>query len=471
MRDVTLIDELTESKAWKLVDKASALVAPLGWLALAFSLLALWGYISGNELLYRPVEGGPATNPLTAICILLIGFTLLVADKQRQRRYMLCAVLAAVLLPLLRLLDLVLSKELAPLITPFWEQVSLQDSEGRDNRMGGNSAFMLLLIALALLAYHMGWKLLCQAVAFIALGVPTVSFAGYFYGLNEFYGHMSMVTSVTGFLLAIATLALTANQGALRAMLSPYVAGMVTRLQIVVACVIPTGMGYLLVNTWAAEGNQLLGAFVVVICWLNILMSSISAVYQESADNRRRESERRLADAAMHDALTGLYNRRFLFEFGEREIRRAGRSGASLGLIVMDVDKFKRINDSRGHELGDRVLLAISRCLQRSIRACDVASRSGGDEFVLLLSDSSEKGLQRVAEKIRAAIEAMHVPGWTDSHGPVTVSLGCAINNGSTSLEQSLIAADAALYQAKRNGSNQVTVAQQQLPGAPAVLA
>ena len=122
--------------------------------------------------------------------------------------------------------------------------------------------------------------------------------------------------------------------------------------------------------------------------------------------------ERQELDAerlAMTDALTGVYNRRTLFDLGDKELSRARRTGASLSLIILDLDHFKRINDKYGHLGGDAVLLRFVEVVRGCLRQSDVLTRYGGEEFCILLPDVGSAGAKVVGERIRAAVEAAHV--------------------------------------------------------------
>ena len=163
-----------------------------------------------------------------------------------------------------------------------------------------------------------------------------------------------------------------------------------------------------------------------------------------------------LRDQAIRDPLTGLFNRRYMIETFERELARAQRHGDSLGVIMMDLDKFKNFNDTFGHDMGDRLLTAFGDFIRDIIRKEDVACRWGGEEFVLILPGASlNAGLAR-AEEIRSRAKELQIPTGTP-HRPVTLSLGVAVypEHGSTT-DELLKAADTALYRAKRGGRNRV---------------
>ncbi len=450
----------TEEKPWVLVAIAHAIARPLAVACIFFELLVMTGYLAGIEVLYRPIAGGSATNPLTATSVLLIALGILGASR-RGPSVSVCRLFGFVALAVvsIRLLDVLLGTEVSASMTPFQAQVMHDLAIGKSNSMGANSALMLLLTSIALLLFCFRRPGVAQFVSFLALALPTVSFAGYFYGIEDFYGHMSLVTAISGFVLALATLAMTADTGALKALLSPYVGGRIARLQALAGYTVPVFLGFFLVESTGQGHAEAFGVFVVFICWFTVAMVSISAVLQEHVDHQRRSGERLLLEAAMNDPLTGLPNRRRFLAFGHHEVERCKRSGNRLWLLVLDLDYFKRINDTAGHAMGDKVLVEAGSVLGSAVRYVDLASRIGGEEFAVLLVDCTRQGAERVAESIRASLAKRSIDGWSETHGPVTVSVGCASTGGERSLESTLQAADEALYRAKANGRNQVCFA------------
>ncbi|NMH67034.1 diguanylate cyclase [Shewanella salipaludis] len=439
---------------------AQALIRPLSAVCILFGLTVIAGYFGSVEALYRPVTGGPATNPLTAICMIFIGFSLRASrGKGRELWLQRALVSLVIIITSLRFFDMLLDSDVLALFTPFQQQVALDLQLGKSNHMGVNSAIMFFCIALSLLLYGFQRVTASQFIAFIALAIPTISFTGYAYGIDQFYGQMSMLTASTGFALAVAALLMTANSGAVKAILSPYIGGKIARLQTMAGYAVPTLLGYLLIKSLNSNEGDLFGIFVVTICWFIILMVSMSAIFQEKIDHERRRGEFLLTQAAMNDQLTGLANRRKFIEFGQEELKRLQSTKSLLWLLLLDVDHFKKINDTSGHAMGDKILVALGKTLHNSVRTVDLVSRIGGEEFALVLVDTSRQGAERIAEDIRASIARLSVAGWTDIHGPITVSIGCAANDGSHTLESSLNLADEALYQAKQNGRNRVCFA------------
>jgi diguanylate cyclase (GGDEF)-like protein len=167
-----------------------------------------------------------------------------------------------------------------------------------------------------------------------------------------------------------------------------------------------------------------------------------------------------LHDLSIRDALTGLYNRRYLDEALERELLRATRHQHPVGVVMLDIDHFKLFNDTYGHDAGDVLLRALGTFLQNNIRGEDIACRYGGEEFTLILPMASLRDTQARAEDLRASVnhlQAMHGDQWI---GQVTISLGaaCFPEHGTTG-DALIRAADRALYQAKMSGRNCVVIA------------
>jgi diguanylate cyclase (GGDEF)-like protein/PAS domain S-box-containing protein len=175
----------------------------------------------------------------------------------------------------------------------------------------------------------------------------------------------------------------------------------------------------------------------------------------------RKQMELALHERAIRDGLTGLYNRRYLDEMLPRELHHAASYRQSVGLIMLDIDHFKRCNDTYGHDAGDTLLRTVSTFLQGHTRDGDLICRYGGEEFTLALPGASLADTLQRAEQIRAGIEAQVVA--YDGHPmlQVTVSLGVAVfpDHGTTA-DDLIRAADQALYQAKHSGRNRVVLAE-----------
>ena len=177
---------------------------------------------------------------------------------------------------------------------------------------------------------------------------------------------------------------------------------------------------------------------------------------RKQAERKVQALNRRLAEQAIRDPLTGLYNRRFMEESIARELVRAARNGYPVSLVMCDIDHFKSVNDDYGHQAGDRVLKALGRLLKRRCRSSDIPCRYGGEEFLLVFPDMPGDIAMEWAEHTREAVETMAVrhQGKTVR---VTASFGVAVypTHGTTP-QQVMSAADDAQYAAKAAGRNQV---------------
>jgi diguanylate cyclase (GGDEF)-like protein len=180
-----------------------------------------------------------------------------------------------------------------------------------------------------------------------------------------------------------------------------------------------------------------------------ILLLSIGLVLMAS-DRLRAELEH----LATHDSLTNALTRRHMNEACQKELERCRRHGRSMALLIMDLDHFKEVNDTYGHQAGDRVLVNFVAKVNTMLRQPDQLGRFGGEEFVLLLPETSREEAISVADRIRAACAL------TDSGPSCTVSIGITTHQQDTDTVDTLLArADAALYRAKANGRNRVETA------------
>jgi two-component system, cell cycle response regulator len=158
---------------------------------------------------------------------------------------------------------------------------------------------------------------------------------------------------------------------------------------------------------------------------------------------------------ATHDALTGIWNRRAALDLLQREIERASRTGGSTGLLMLDLDHFKKINDSYGHLAGDAVLREVTSRVLRVIRSYDFLGRYGGEEFIVVLPACDRAQAEQSAERIRVAVASSPVFAGSEEI-PVTASIGVTSVAVNVSEKEILAVADTALYQAKSSGRNRV---------------
>jgi len=180
---------------------------------------------------------------------------------------------------------------------------------------------------------------------------------------------------------------------------------------------------------------------------IGLLASTVTAMVAETETLMAK-----LRHQAMTDLLTGLGNRRWLNERAAEELARAERLGEPLSIIVLDLDRFKGINDGHGHETGDRVLVATGEVVRTCLRPYDLAARIGGEEFCILLPRTTLDEAEAIGERLRTALAATTVPPLR--RGRMTASFGLCAAGHSDRLPDMLLRADFALYEAKRDGRN-----------------
>jgi diguanylate cyclase (GGDEF)-like protein len=164
----------------------------------------------------------------------------------------------------------------------------------------------------------------------------------------------------------------------------------------------------------------------------------------------------RLENQSIRDRLTGLFNRHFLEIALEREIQRSTRNGASMALLMLDVDHFKSFHDRFGHEAGDLVLRELAECLRSTVRSEDVVCRYGGEEFVVLLPEITLELALEAAERLRSRVEDLRL-SYRGESLQISISVGVSIFPAASRDAGDLLRlADGALYHAKRSGRNQV---------------
>lgn len=193
------------------------------------------------------------------------------------------------------------------------------------------------------------------------------------------------------------------------------------------------------------------------LLWRNFTTISLQQEQLEKANTELQNKQRELLRLTRLDGLTGLYNRNTFVEVSRQELARAQRQASNTTILLLDLDFFKRVNDTWGHPAGDAVLKNVAFIANNTVRATDLVGRLGGEEFIILLPNTSLEAARGLAEKLRANMERHPTP-WENMAISTTISIGLASTTAAENrdFDQLYTAADKALYQAKERGRNQV---------------
>ena len=173
-----------------------------------------------------------------------------------------------------------------------------------------------------------------------------------------------------------------------------------------------------------------------------------------------QELNDQLKTISLQDSLTGLANRRAMIERLQAEVAAAARHNNSFSVGIIDIDHFKKVNDSHGHDAGDHILVCVTRAISAALRAEDVCARWGGEEFLVMWPQTSVEEATSSAQRLCAAVSAVEASGISETL-QLSVSIGVAEHRATSTLDETIKCADIALYDAKREGRNRVAVADQ----------
>lgn len=213
------------------------------------------------------------------------------------------------------------------------------------------------------------------------------------------------------------------------------------------------------------EANEELGKLNLSYEYLVIELKQAKETAEKLAGELKAANEK-LRGLAYRDGLTGLFNHRYFQDFIEKELTKAIRYERAFSLIMLDIDHFKKINDEYGHPAGDTVLKAISKMIEQTVRKCDVVSRYGGEEFTIVLPETTLKGAVILAERLRKIVEQLVIKV-NDDGIRLTVSLGLTVwepGLAVTKKAEIIDAADRALYKSKNTGRNKVSFVASAIP-------
>lgn len=279
-------------KKWNRADAFVKMVRPLSLITMIFAGLSLTGYAFGVEGLYRPISHGAATNPLTAMCLVLVGLSLYGNKEQPYSSIIQGSVSIVVLcMASIRIIDVLQKTNLSSIITPFYEVVVKELAQGKSNSMGINTALMLFSVSLSIFFYKLNLKSWSQFVASISLVFPMTTFLGYAYGMDKFYGQMSMLTASIGAVVTTSTLFLTADLGVLNLLLSSSKHAKSARFHFSLGHLLPILVGYFLVKTLVTTKLSMLSLGVISLCWLSVLFIAFWAWHIESSESKEHQNK------------------------------------------------------------------------------------------------------------------------------------------------------------------------------------
>ena len=324
--------------------------------------------------------------------------------------------------------------------------------------MSTSTALCLLMLAASLLLRQYGNAVISQIMSVLAYSAPALALVGFVLGVQEPHARMSLTTVLMLIPLCVATALSTVYHGFLRALFGTTRTSALARRHLALVMIAPylLGLSIIDISPDAAEIS-----FLVLIVASSQTVGLVVAFLALSFGNLERRSnalQRRAEMRARRDGLTGAMTRASFTRQARREIGQQRRSRSNVSLLFVDVDHFKCINDSYGHDIGDQVLKQIIRLLRSCLRQTDTVARWGGEEFVVLLPGTDLNGTLQIAETIRRRIERECFDALvTGLH--VTVSIGCVEMGGSAGLDELVTRADRALYEAKHRGRNQTVAA------------
>ncbi len=468
----TIAGQATGGMDFRWVRSAHRARGRLVYIASGLCMLVLIGYGLGADRMFQPQRTSGGTHPLTflaAACIAggLAGYRPLRSTHPGDTALPLLALSIAVV----RIAEALVAYPEQPLSDLF---LPVEYTEGLGTQMGLNTAATVLFLSLGILLRrsHQTWGF---ALAGAAPFVPIVSVFGYLYGQSGFHGAMSPLSALIFLVLSIASLSCYAHQRKVRVLLRGDAFGFLARAQILAIVIFFGAGGAVLTRVGPGAAHPDVAIFVTATIWFLTAMVVLASQAYESADIRRRLVERRLAVESMTDPLTGLTNRRAAESVGRMLFEQSTRTGESLAVLLIDLDRFKRVNDRYGHPEGDAVLRRMAGVLEGRLRKSDIVTRWGGEEFMVILPGAGEREARNVAEELRQRIAGNLTAGRGVRTMYVTASIGYAARGKDDDDLGRLVArADAALYAAKHGGRNQVAacpVLEEDAPEAPAPVA
>ena len=456
----------------------SRLATACALVAAAIGFLCLLGWIFDVGYLTELIPGQRAMVANTAIGLLLLAGSLwLVRDRERTtdeaRAWSRFLGELVVLLGAVTLFEHIFSTDLG---IDDWLG---DESGGADpGRMSPHAAAALVSIGLWLAILDRRgprWKDAGDVLAALSALIAFAGLLAALYGADYIYGDPGetglALQSVVGLVALVIGIQAARPEGPwMRLLLAPGAGGHMMRRLIPALVAIPTAAGAVLIagveNDWFTVQT---GAAFAIAASVALLLTVLAytSLELEGAEAERFQMQRKLAELVDRDPLTDVFNRRRLDDELRRQLALAQRTGSCLAVISIDLDEFKATNDSFGHATGDALLVATADVLRQELRASDFICRTGGDEFLVLLADTSAEAARVVAEKLVRGFRGVTRPRPGGGTVALRASVGLALSEASgwSEPDDLLAAADVALYAAKQAGGDRLAVDETAVPG------
>jgi len=443
-------DLLHGTPRFVMVRAAPAVRQALALFSFLLAAVPAIGFLADIPLLHRPIPGEAGILPLTLLALAALALAILMQRPfARSGPVEQTLLLVAAMIGLGQLIWLSRGLPLDPEVTGISEAVGI----------------LALASALALRRRHPAWPAMVLAGA--AGMICLTAFLGYAMGIGQLRGALSPFTMLILTPLVLGAQIAQARRPVFRTLFRDDKLARVLRMEMALAAIVPTALA-IVIFRMDPNGPSAADAFyaqaMILFCCTGVL---VAGRMRDRLDRERRALSRELQRASLIDPLTGLANRRGTLVMAGHAIHAARRGGRPVSMVICDLDHFKAVNDRLGHGVGDRVLETAARLMSARLRMSDVAGRWGGEEFLLVLPDTTLAGAEALAEILRHALaEELRIrPSGEIGKGPggkpLTASFGCAVVETSRNdgFERALDAADQALYAAKRGGRNRVASA------------
>lgn len=458
---------IVQLEATGIVRTARLLGTACAWVVVASAVAVLLGWAMGDGVVDVVMPGAVAMNPLTAVCFLVSAVATLSWREERagaRRSLAIALALAVATCGVARVVAYLIGWDVPIDRTMFSSQLDLQGV--RPNRMVPNTALNFTLLGTAIALQVTGRAKPAQLLTLAAWATAFVAVTGYAYEATQLvqvasFIPMALHTAVLFLALGVAVSCSAPSTGWMAALTGTTPGGRVIRRMLAPLLIGPPVLGWLRLRGQSAglyDTEIGVALFVGVMSLMGVALTWWAAAAVDREEAERKRAEELILQMAHFDSLTALPNRLLFEDRLRRAVARARRAKGQVAVLFLDLDGFKRINDTQGHQAGDQVLREAARRIEAGIRAVDTAARLGGDEFTVVLEQiTTPSDIHVVAQRLRLSLAQPYSIDGIDSQLSVSVGASVHPRDGETVAEL-LLAADAAMYRAKRAGKNQVVI-------------